>query len=252
MSTEPAVCDYTDTDYKKDFWIDSDRSYEDSVERIAVKRLFPKMTGSFLEIGAGFGRLVDVYADRCSKVTLMDYAFNLVEQAGSRVKALGLNNVEVTTGNVYDLSAFSGRFDGTMMIRVMHHIEDVDKAFKEINKKLNEESFFILEYANKRNLLEIIRWFFRRPNIKPFSLDPGKRGEGLFYNFHPKYIEQKLTDNGFAIEKQLVVSIFRNKLLKKIFGAKLLCTIENLLQYPMGFAKLSPSIFIKARKIKEV
>ena len=71
------ICDYTDTDYAA-FWDNTQREYEDAVERIALRRLTKGMTGTCVEIGAGFGRLVSEYAHLCTSVTLTDYAENMI------------------------------------------------------------------------------------------------------------------------------------------------------------------------------
>lgn len=249
MSKQFNICDYSDTDYKEEFWGDGKRAYEDSVERYALRKLFPKNVGVFLEIGAGFGRLLNEYSLNCGKVILMDYAPNLVKQAKQTIKDLGLSHVSAVQGDIYDMdTSIKGPVDGCMMIRVLHHIEDVDRVFSEISRKMTKEGVFIFEYANKRNLLEIFRFFTFSSGMNPFSKKPEKRGESVFYNFHPSYIEHKLAENGFVVEKQLSVSLFRNVYLKKIFGQKFLAVIESILQQPLSVFRLSPSIFIRARK----
>ncbi|OGH97770.1 MAG: hypothetical protein A2X43_08040 [Candidatus Margulisbacteria bacterium GWD2_39_127] len=244
------VCDYSDTDYKKDFWGNGIRDYEDLVERHAVRRLLPAYGEKFLEIGGGFGRLMEEYVSRFKESRMMDYAANLVAQAQQKVAELQLTQVKVCQGNVYDLSEIGNNYDCCMMIRVMHHLEDVPAAFNQINKILKKDGTFILEYANKRNVLEILRMVFGKQHINPFSYEPTRRGEGLFYNFHPAFIKDALERNGFIIEQELMVSLFRSDFLKKRINYKLLSAAEKIVQAPLGFLKISPSVFIKARKIK--
>ncbi len=242
------VFDYDRVDYQA-FWQNFDREYEDAAERIALRRLTDDMQGSCLEIGGGFGRLVNEYAPRCHQVLLTDYTAHLVEQARQRVAELGLSNVECRRLNLYDLGECGRQFDNAVCVRVMHHVEDVPAFFQQVNMILQPGGYFIFEYANKKNFLEIARWLLRRPNIAPFAYAPSQRGSGIFYNFHPRYIRDLLLQNGFVIEQELAVSLFRNRWLKKFFGKEALCWLEKRLQKPLAALHPSPSVFIKARKV---
>lgn len=249
---ENNVCDYSDTDYAA-FWKDHNREYEDAVERIALRHLTADMTGTCIDIGGGYGRLVNEYAPKCTHVLLIDYAENMVSQARERVRQLGLNNVECMRANLYELRQYGKTYDNAVCIRVLHHVENVPDFFEQVNMTLEKGGTFILEYANKRNLVEILRYIFRRPNIKPFDYLPSQRmSSDIFYNFHPKYVKDMLIRHGFHIEEELAVSMFRNERLKKIAGSKILSRIEALLQKPFGRFHLSPSVFVKVRKVNDV
>lgn len=244
------IYDYENVDYQA-FWRQGGRRYEDAVERLALRRLTAGMRGSCLEVGAGFGRLVDEYAPQCSRVLLTDCAENMVRQAERRVQSLGLKNVECRTLNLYDLRQSGSRFDNVICVRVMHHVEDAAAFFCQVNMALPVGGMFILEYANKRNLLEIGRWLLRRPNLRPFAYQPGRRGDGVYYNFHPRYIRDLLHDSGFAIEEELAVSVFRNERLKKLLGWRLLAGLERPLQKPLARLYPAPSVFLRARKLSD-
>ena len=244
------ICDYNDTDYEA-FWSEHDRKYEDAVERIALRHLASGMAGTCLEIGGGYGRLVNEYAPLCTHVLLTDYADNMISLAKIRVQRLGLDNVECATANLYKLGEIGNRYDNAVCVRVMHHIENVPAFFTQVNMVLRDGGTFIFEYANKKNLLEILRYLFRRPNIGPFNYKPSKRKSNIYYNFHPDYIRDMLLENGFVIEEELAVSIFRNDFLKKVFGWRFLSGLERWLQRPLARLHPGPSVFVKARKIKD-
>ena len=245
------LCDYSDTDYAS-FWADEERSYEDLVERIALRRLTDGIGGTCLEIGCGYGRLVNEYARACDRVMLTDYAENMLAQARERVRLLELDHVECRRMNLYHLGQVGEQFDNAICIRVLHHVESVPDFFWQVNLALCDGGTFYLEYANKRNLKEIFRWLFHRPNIRPFDRQPTKRMQNVYYNFHPAYIRHMLLKSGFQIEEELSVSLFRSAFLKRIIGAEMLAKIEKPLQRPLGPLHLSPSVFIKARKIRNV
>lgn len=246
-----AICDYSDTDYAA-FWKDTHREYEDAVERIALRRLTEGISGSCLEIGGGFGRLVNEYAHLCDSVTLTDYAENMVEQATQRVKRLGLDNVECMKADLYRLSTYGRTYNTAICVRVLHHVVSVPAFFEQVNCVLEDDGVFIFEYANKRNVLEVLRYCTNRPNIDPFGYYPGKRGDAVFYNFHPEYIRDMLDQCGFEIEEELAVSLFRNAFLKKHIGCGFLSFVERHLQKPLGRLHPAPSVFVKARKVRTV
>lgn len=250
-AAEHEVFDYNNVDYHK-FWETCDRTYEDKVERIALNHLTKEMRGNCLEIGGGYGRLVNEYAPKCSQVLFTDCTEKMVEQAKLHVQHLGLTNVECQQLNLYHLTETGKTFQNAVCVRVMHHVEDVPAFFGQVNQVLQDGGTFIFEYANKKNILEILRYLLRRPNIAPFDYQPTQRGTGVFYNFHPQYIKDKLWQNGFVIEEERAVSIFRNRFLKKIFGYQFLSGLERWLQKPLAPLHPSPSIFIKAKKVTPI
>lgn len=245
------ICDYSDTDYAA-FWKDSLRDYEDAVERIALRRLINGMSGSCLEIGCGFGRLVNEYAHLCTSITLTDYAENMIAQADARVRDLGLEHVTCMKADLYELASYGRRYHNAICVRVLHHVESVPAFFEQVNCVLEDDGIFIFEYANKMNFVEILRYLLKRSNVEPFAYYPSRRGKAVYYNFHPTYIRDVLEQSGFVVEEELAVSIFRNKFLKKLFGHRVLTFMERFLQKPLSRLHPSPSVFVKARKVRSV
>lgn len=182
---------------------------------------------------------------------LTDYAENLLREADAGIKKAGLGNVKTAKADLYKLRSLGRRFDCAVCIRVMHHVEDVPAFFAEVNSVLRPGGAFVLEFANKQNILEILRFLAFRPNLGPFSMEPGRRGDGLYYNFHPIYVEELLEAAGFEIEERLSVSLFRSRALKKMFGNEKLLAAEKLLQSPLGRLHPGPSVFLLARKVSE-
>lgn len=241
------ICDYSDTDYQA-FWAEG-RDYEDAVERIAIRRLTADFSGDCIEIGAGFGRLAEEYAPRCRSVLLTDRTDHLLEEARERMSRLGLTNVTCENADLYELAQLGRSFDAAVCVRVLHHVECVQDFFAQVADVLRPGGIFVLEYANKRNALEIARCLTGRSGIKPFDLEPSRRSDSVYYNFHPKYVEEQLKAAGFVVEDTLAVSLFRSAKLKKAFGKERLTRMERPLQHPMGKLKLTPSVFLKLRKV---
>lgn len=238
------IADYTGFDYKKNFWEGQKREYEHFADRLAVRRLLPKQGERIADICGGFGRLLPEYFGKFKEVHLFDYAQNLLDQA----KQTHGDKVITTQGSVYQLPYKNEMFDTCVMVRASHHMENLPGAIAEIARVIKPQGRFIIEIANKRNVLEIVRFLLGRSSMRPFDLKPTSRNEQGFYNFHPAYVENIFKQNGLKIKTVLFVSFFRLPILKKIFGWRVLAGLEWLVQYPLGWCKLSPSIYYLLEK----
>jgi ubiquinone/menaquinone biosynthesis C-methylase UbiE len=241
--TNPPVCNYEGSDYQQVFWEQGGRAYEDQAEAIALKTLLPKSGKLMLELGAGAGRNTPRYAG-FERIVVLDYSTTQLAQAQER---LGKSDKYIyVAADVYRLPFLKGIFDSATMIRVLHHMADAPKALGQIKEALQPNAVFILEFANKLNLKSILRYFFKRQDWSPFSLEPVEFVK-LNFDFHPKAIHNWLSELGFSIEKTRTVSHFRLGLIKRIIPAKLLAFIDGLFQPTGAFIQLSPSVFVKAK-----
>ena len=80
-SDHKVISDYNGYNYKKVFWEDSGREYEDLADRTAIRRLLPKNMDNFVDICGGYGRLANEYLPRAKRATLFDYSKLNLEQA---------------------------------------------------------------------------------------------------------------------------------------------------------------------------
>jgi len=78
------ICDYEGSRYRTEFWEGQGREYEDRAERIALRKLLPPHGRRLIEIGAGYGRLADLYQGY-DEVLLLDYALSQLQQARGRL-----------------------------------------------------------------------------------------------------------------------------------------------------------------------
>ncbi len=243
----PQICDYEGSSYRTDFWEGQGREYEDLAERIALRKLLPSDGDLLMEIGAGFGRLTDLYHGY-KKVVLLDYSKSMLRQAQER---LGRDKKYIyVAANLYNLPFVDHLFSTTVTVRVLHHVQDLAAAFCEIWRVLMPAGHYILEYANKRHLKAILRYALRRQQWNPFALEPVEFVK-LNYDFHPAWMEARLQETGFVTEKQLAVSYFRHPLAKRLVPPRLLAAVDGSLQWTASLWKLSPSIFVRARAEKE-
>lgn len=245
--TTDVVADYNGYDYKKIFWEDADRKYEDAADRMAIRRLLPDNIDQFVDIAGGYGRLADEYLSRTKSATIFDYSKTELAQA----KELYGDKVHTQAGDIYDLPFKSGTFDALMMIRATHHFKDMQRVSDELYRILKPGGVAVIEVANKKTLPKMFRYWFKKSDINPFSRDVAHlkdlNSDG-FYNYHPKYIEEVFQNSGFTIKKVLSVSNFRSNKLKKLFGTKNLIHLEKVAQTTLAPIRFAPSIYYKLKK----
>lgn len=245
-STE-VVSDYNGYDYKKIFWEDADRKYEDMADRIAIRRLLPTKMDKFVDIAGGYGRLADEYLDRAKYAMLFDYSKTELAQAHE----LYGNKIHTKAGDIYDLPFKDNEYDALLMVRATHHFKDMPAVVNELYRILKPNGTAVIEVANKRTLPKMFRYWFKKSDVNPFDRAPshlkGVDSDG-FYNYHPKMIEQVFKDAGFEIAEVLSVSNFRSTSLKKLFGTKNLVRMEKSAQKVLAPVRFAPSIYYRLIK----
>ncbi len=248
--SDKVISDYNGYDYKKIFWEDADREYEDQADRMAIRKLLPKRMNKFADIGGGYGRLANEYLKRAHIVIIFDYSKTELEQA----KEVYGDRIETRSGDIYSLPFKDGELDGLMMVRVTHHLKDMNAAIAELYRVLKPGGVAVIEVANKRTLPKMARYITGRSKVNPFDQKVANYkniAANGFYNYHPKYVENIFAKTGFTIERVLSVSNFRSKGLKKIFGTKNLVKMEDSAQKLLAPIRFAPSIYYKLRKPTE-
>jgi len=240
--TRTRVIDYEGSKYSTEFWT-PEREYEDRAERIALKALLPPSGDRLIEIGAGAGRLGELYRGY-AEVVLMDYARSTLLEARQR---WGHDpRFKFVAADVYRLPFADAAFDTVVMVRVIHHLMDVPQALRQIAMTLRPGGAFILEFANKRNLKSMLRYALRRQAWSPYAREPLEFIE-LNFDFHPAWLKERLREAGFHLRRQRSVSLFRIGALKRVLGARALAAIDGRLQRPLAPLELSPSQFVKCQ-----
>jgi len=241
----PPVCDYEGSDYQAEFWDAGAREYEDQVEAVALRRLLPPRGERLLEVGAGAGRNTPRYSG-FSQIVLLDYSRSQLEQARARLG--GDERHLLVVGDVYRLPFGPGAFDAATMIRTLHHMAEPTRALAEVRGALRSGASFVLEYPNKRNLKSIARWLVRGQTWNPFAPDPVEFAR-LNFDFHPREVRRWLARAGFEVRRQLTVSHFRARILKRLVPLPLLVGLDSAVQLTGDLWQLSPSVFVLARSV---
>lgn len=252
------ISDYDKYNYNyEDYWKNSDvkRVYEDLAERVVIKKLIKKVKNRnwFCDLGGSFGRLFDTYGDHFFNIIIADYSIESLKKAKERIGTENSNNpkhpnVFYVAANAYHLPFKPAVLDCLLSVRMMHHMEETEDAVKEISRVIKPKGKLILEYANKRHFAEVVKAVMKKSKMSPFSLEPRKRGEDLFYNFHPKYMQNLIQNSEFKIQNSTSTSNLRHSFFKKIFGTKAMLLLDKTFQPIFSLIKFGPSIFLLAEK----
>lgn len=246
MSERP-VCSYEGSRYRTDFWTEA-RAYEDAAERFALRALLPPTGGTLMEIGAGYGRLVDLYQGY-ETVILLDYAHTQLAQAVERLGETGEGGTPrylFVQADFYKLPFVTGLFNTITMIRTLHHAVDAPAVIQGIAEILGPRGAFVLEFANKHNLKALLRYLLRRQTWSPFAREPVEFVD-LNFDFHPRWIWAQLQKAGLTREAVRTVSHFRLGWLKRRVPAHTLARLDALVQPTGALWQWSPSVFVRAR-----
>ncbi len=246
---------YDTFDYPS-YWIG--REYEHKSELVALRSLLTKIKKikTILEIGAGYGRLAPTYSFRAKKVILSDPSARTLKIARGAFKdKKNFRFLHVSLENIAS-KVRAGSVDVVIMIRVLHHLVDVDGAFKILHRILKTDGYIIFEFANKRNIKSMFRHFLKgdfsfirdKTTTDLRSKKAIKKGTLPFLNYHPEKIKAVLSQFGFEVIEERSVSNIRSPFLKKLFSTEFLVFYEKLLQKPLAFIDFGPSMFILARK----
>ena len=257
MKQEIVNYDGYDYDYST-YW--ENREYENLAEQNILKKFLKNENGEwFIDIGGSYGRLANCYTGKYENCVIIDYSLKTL-QKNYKIITDKYPNIILIAANAYKLPFEDSSFDGGLMVRVLHHIENQNDYFKEVSRILKNDSIYIQEFANKRHIKARVKAFLKHdksieelePYQQPTINLEGAKGSGVsFLNYHTIYIKTLLQKQGFKIEEKIGCSYFRIPLLKKILGTKILVFLEKTFQRIFGNTDLSPSIFLKAKSVKK-
>lgn len=237
--------DYEGSRWREEFW--RGREYEDRVERIAISHLLPPTGKRLVEIGAGFGRLADLYRGYDS-VILLDYARSMLKDARDRLG--GDPRFTFVAADLYNLPFASNALDTALTIRVLHHVANIPAAFAEIARAVRPGGTYLTDFANKRHLKALVKYHLGRAGgMNPYSSEPYEFVK-LNFDYHPSYIINNLEKVDLQIRAQRAVSTFRIGGLKRIVPTSLLVSMDSSLQQVTVPLKIAPSIFLKTESAK--
>jgi len=252
--------DKFDYDYST-YW--KDREYENIAEHTVLKKIFKEIPSGnwFLDIGGSYGRLADTYSKRFRHPIILDYSLETLTK-NRRILKEQYPNIILIAANAYRLPFQDSVFDSTLMVRVLHHLDQPEIYFKEIGRVLKSNGTYIQEFANKMHIKARFRALLKRDfkffNKKPYQQPAVGNFEGtenqssIFLNYHPKYIKKLFRNSNLKIYKRYGCSYLRIPLLKKNFEVMFLVKIEVFLQKIFSWSNISPSMFFVGKSTKRM
>jgi SAM-dependent methyltransferase len=229
---------YEGRDYEE-FWTGPAKQYLDEVEHLIASSSLPG-GDSVVEIGAGFGRLGDCYVGKYRESHMVEPANNLREIAA---RTYGNGNVHFHEASVYELPFADASIDAALMVRVFHHLDDPEKALREIHRIIRPGGRLVFNYSNIRNIKRLLQFFAGRVE-NPFKPKMVAYYPSLI-GHHPRYVENLLWSLGFEIEKRYGVGIT-----DKVVG--IFPWIGKIVRPSLFASRLAgsraPAVFIVARR----
>lgn len=194
-----------------------------------IEQFVPYLKGPVLEIGSGIGNLTACLLQKNIEVTATDidptYLTQLKQQFGSHPQLAGIESLDLDQ----PLKPDNKIYQTILLVNVLEHIPDPQKALKELRPKLAPNGKIIV-------LVPAYRWLYCR-------LD---RELGHHRRYNQNTLCQELIDAGYQLDK---ISSFNamgllgwtlwGKLLNgKLLNKSLITTYEKLMPLNKGVDKL--------------
>ena len=238
------LCDYSDFDYKKKFWDDSNRQYEHESEIFYVHYLLKKYCNShqvLIDAGCGFGRLFTSYESLFNSFILIDYASNLLNQAKTQISTM--KPIQFIQQSLYPLT-LPQQADAMISIRTLHHLNDITSLFNQFNRSLFVGGILILDVPNHYHLKYKIKNLLKRNKRNSLI-----KISNCYYNYDPDYIIDCLNNHGFRVKKKIQVGLFRLPIIKQIIPSRILVQCEQMLNNIYSNWNIGPSVYLVCEKI---
>lgn len=234
---------YEGVDYKEFWRFNDQRSMLDLLERHLIQTLLPIAGKRIIDLGCGYGRLINCYSDRFEQVVMFDSSISLLQQAQEKSKS----NTWFVAGDINHLPFRKASFENVLMIRVFHHIPDSRHCLSEISRILQGSGNLIFSYSNKRNLARMTAYLMRRDKVNPFSLQPSGLGTTLIRH-HPKFVRALLNEENFSKIKSLGVGVFDKLNVNSTFS-NLIFLLSRAFAPLMGRLSLAPWMIINSETV---
>jgi SAM-dependent methyltransferase len=252
MGTEIADYDSNGYDYRT-YW--DGRDYEQRAEDRALRRLVPRLGRSrwFVDLGGGFGRNAVHYRSRAARYVIVDYsATNLANASTLLADDVAAGRAFLVRADLNALPFADAAFDAAMVVRVLHHLPDLDGALAEMGRVVGGR--WLIDVPIKHHVLGLARGAVRREWRAVRGPEPVRTTTGAepFWNFQLTAVRRLLSRYGWRTRLAGSVNNLRrwNRRLPP-WAARVLrpaaLTVESLAQR-CGTGWWGPNQFVLARR----
>ena len=222
--------------YQKDhkYLIPKVSNYTNKLSGLLVSSLNLKPNDDILEIGCGMGRFTLPLLEKSLRITGIDLSLDMLERLR---KFAGKNpNLTLIKGDVDKLSSFTNKkFDAIIGFFILHHLENLDKSFESIHRRLKKNGQVGFIEPNLFNPLYYFQF--------AFSKDMSWEGEKGILNMTKANITKKLSNNGFEVTNFKYFGFFPPFIVNSRIGFYL----NNFAEKIMPIKSLLPFILITAK-----
>jgi ArsR family transcriptional regulator len=121
---------------------------EGEVERAMRAALGERRVDSFLDLGTGTGRLLDLFSPMYRRGIGIDASADMLAVARANLDRAGIANAQVRLGDIYHLPFPRDSFDVITVHQVMHYLDDPERALAEAARVLRPSGrLLIVDFA---------------------------------------------------------------------------------------------------------
>lgn len=182
----------------RDFWKGTTKQMIDVREKIVVSAMLPETGRRIIDVGCGYGRLAGCYAGRYEQIVMLDGSLSLLQQAREETGG----KLMYIASNLERMPFVEAAFDTALMVRVFHHLEQPEEGISELRRILCNQGQLFFNYRNKGNIMQILKYVFRKTIDSPYSHNPVEVNP-LFYHHNPQYVRHLLHERSFEERRYL-------------------------------------------------
>jgi ArsR family transcriptional regulator len=129
---------------------------EEQVEGALLDLVGSQSVTSYLDLGTGTGRILELVAPRASRAVGIDLNSEMLSLARARIERASLNHAQVRRGDLFQVPYADQSFDLITVHQVLHYLEDPSAAVAEAARLLKPGGkFVIVDFAP--HALEFLR-----------------------------------------------------------------------------------------------
>jgi SAM-dependent methyltransferase len=204
---DTAIADYDSNgyDYRR-YW--DGRDYERTAEDRALRRLMPQLGRArwFVDFGGGYGRNVPHYRSSAARYVVVDYSTTNLANA-SRILAddIAAGRAFLVRADLNALPFVDAAFDAAMVVRVLHHLPELDGAIAEMGRVVGGR--WLIDVPIKHHVLGVLRGAARGRWRTVYGPEPIRTaaGDEPFWNFQLTAVRRLLDRSGW--QTRVVASV---------------------------------------------